>query len=199
MVGSTVPTIPRFQNPPDSVIRDILSQPRRIAVVGCSPDPSRDSHRIARLLIDKGHRVVPVHPGATRSWGRCYPSLRSIPDPIDMVDIFRRADQAGPIVDEAIAVGAQIVWMQLGVIDAAAARAHRRPASRSSWIGARPSSTGGYFREAVTCEDKTGRNGSRVLRKDSMRWERLASEIIYRCRIFSVRRDHSRSVQSGAT
>jgi predicted CoA-binding protein len=122
MVGSTVPTIPRFQNPPDSVIRAILSQPQRIAVVGCSPDPSRDSHRIARLLIDKGHSVVPVHPGATEILERrCYPSLRSIPEPIDMIDIFRRADQVGPIVDEAIAIGAQIIWMQLGVIDAAAA------------------------------------------------------------------------------
>ena len=114
-----------FYNPPDSVIREILSQPRRIAVVGCSPDPSRDSHRIAQLLIDKGHTVVPVNPRATQILGRqCYPTLRMIPDSIDMVDIFRRADQVGAIVDEAIAVGARIVWMQLGVVDeAAAARA----------------------------------------------------------------------------
>ena len=114
-----------FHNPPDSVIREILSQPRRIAVVGCSPDPSRDSHRIAQLLIDKGHSVVPVNPEATQILGRqCYPTLRSISGPIDMVDIFRRANQAGAIVDEAIAVGARIVWMQLGVVDeAAAARA----------------------------------------------------------------------------
>jgi len=114
-----------FHNPPDSVIREILSQPRRIAVVGCSPDPSRDSHRIAQLLLDKGHTVVPVNPRATRLLDQdCYPTLRMIPGPIDMVDIFRRANQAGAIVDEAIAVGARIVWMQLGVVDeAAAARA----------------------------------------------------------------------------
>lgn len=111
-----------FHNPPDDVIREILSQPRRIAVVGCSPDPSRDSHRIARLLLENGHTVVPVNPRATTILGQhCYPTLRAIPDPVEMVDIFRRADQAGAVVDEAIAVGARIVWLQLGVIDAAAA------------------------------------------------------------------------------
>jgi len=111
-----------FRNPPDSVIREILSQPRRIAVVGCSPDPSRDSHRIAQLLIDKGHSVVPVNPHATQILGhQCYPTLRMIAGSIDMVDIFRRANQASAIVDEAIAVGARIVWMQLGVVDEAAA------------------------------------------------------------------------------
>lgn len=112
-------------NPPDDTIREILSQPRRIAVVGCSPDPNRDSYRIAQLLLDKGHAVVPVNPGAETILGQpCYPSLDAVPGPIDMVDIFRRADQAGRVVDAAIAVGARIVWMQLGVIDeAAAARA----------------------------------------------------------------------------
>ena len=114
-----------FHNPPDSVIREILSRPHRIAVVGCSPDPSRDSHRIAQLLMDKGHTVVPVNPHAPTILGRqCYPSVPAIPGTIDMVDIFRRAAEAGAIVDEAVAVGARIVWMQLGVVDeAAAARA----------------------------------------------------------------------------
>jgi len=114
-----------FHNPPDSVIRDILAHPRRIAVVGCSPDPERDSHRIARLLMTKGHDVVPVNPQVREILGRgCFAALSDIPGPVDMVDIFRRADRAGAVVDEAIAVRAQIVWMQLGVIDeAAAARA----------------------------------------------------------------------------
>lgn len=112
-----------FQNPPDGVIREILSQPRRIAVVGCSPDPGRDSHRIAQLLVEKGHTVVPVNPRATTILGQpCYSSLHAIPGAIDVVDIFRRADEAGAVVDEAIAAGARIVWMQLGVIDEAAAR-----------------------------------------------------------------------------
>ena len=114
-----------FQNPPDAVIRDILAQPRRIAVVGCSPEPRRDSHHVARLLIEKGHTVIPVNPGAHEILGQtCYASLREIPSKVDMVDIFRRADQAGAAVDDAVACGARIVWMQLGVIDeAAAARA----------------------------------------------------------------------------
>ena len=112
----------KFENPPDSVIRDILLQPRRVAVVGCSPDPKRDSHRIARLLIEKGHTVIPVNPAAREILGRTsFASLQLIPQPVDMVDIFRRPDQAGTVVDEAIAIGAKIVWMQLGVIDEAAA------------------------------------------------------------------------------
>jgi predicted CoA-binding protein len=114
-----------FHNPPDSVVRDILAHPRRIAVVGCSPDARRDSHRIAHLLMTKGHSVVPVNPGVREILGQtCFAALNEIPGPVDMVDIFRRADQAGAIVDQAIAVCAQIVWRQLGVIDeAAAARA----------------------------------------------------------------------------
>ena len=101
-----------FQNPADSVIRDILTHPRRIAVVGCSPDARRDSHRIARLLMEKGHTVVPINPGVREILGQtCFSALRDVPGSIDIVDIFRRADQAGAIVDEAIAVGARIVWM----------------------------------------------------------------------------------------
>lgn len=114
-----------FRNPDDQVIRDILAQPRRIAVVGCSPKTSRDSHRIARLLIAKGHTVTPVNPGADAILGqKCYAALRDIPGAIDIVDIFRRADCAGDVVDEAIALGVPVVWLQLGVVDeAAAARA----------------------------------------------------------------------------
>ena len=116
-----------FRNPSDAVVRDILVRPRRIAVVGCSADPARDSHQVARLLMEKGHTVIPVNPGVDMILGqRCYGSLDAVPPPIDMVDIFRRADQAGPVVDAAIAVGARVVWLQLGVIDhAAAVRAQR--------------------------------------------------------------------------
>jgi len=107
-----------FQNPSDAVIVEILSQPRRVAVVGCSPDPTRDSHRIARLLLEKGHTVVPVNPKVDTVLGLpCYASLTSIPDKVGMVDIFRRSSEVAPIVDEAIAIGARIIWMQLGVID----------------------------------------------------------------------------------
>jgi predicted CoA-binding protein len=114
-----------FVNPPDEVIREILRSPRRIAVVGCSPDPRRDSHRIAALLASKGHDVVPVNPRIERVLERCcYPDLRAVPGGVEVVDIFRRSEHAGAIVDEAIAIGAKVIWMQLDVVDeTAAARA----------------------------------------------------------------------------
>jgi predicted CoA-binding protein len=97
------------------------------AVVGCSPEPSRDSHRIAALLQSRGYRVIPVNPAVDEVLGeRCYPSLRDIPESegVEVVDVFRRSEAAGAHVDEAIAIGARAVWLQLGVIDhAAAARA----------------------------------------------------------------------------
>lgn len=106
-------------------IRTLLTETRTWAVVGCSPDPRRDSHRIARLLKDRGLRVIPVNPNADEVLGeRCYRRIADIPDAgeIDVVDIFRRPDRAGAHVDEAIAAGARGVWMQLGVIDEAAAQ-----------------------------------------------------------------------------
>ena len=112
-----------FQNPADDMIRTILSTPQTIAVVGCSPNPERDSHRIAQLLQRKGHRVIPVNPGQREILGEtCYDSLKDIPTQVDMVDIFRRSEFVAPLVDDAIAIGAKIVWMQLGVIDEEAAQ-----------------------------------------------------------------------------
>jgi predicted CoA-binding protein len=106
--------------------RRILETYRTFAVVGCSPDPTRPSHSVARFLLSRGYRVIPVNPGVARLLDRrCYPDLRSIPEPPEVVDIFRRADLAGAHVDEAIAVGAKAVWMQLGVIDEAAAERAR--------------------------------------------------------------------------
>lgn len=106
--------------------RRILATYRRFAVVGCSPDPARPSHSVTRFLISRGYDVVPVNPNVRSLFDRtCHPDLRSIPSPVEVVDIFRRSSRAGAHVDEAIAVGAKAVWMQLGVIDeAAAARAH---------------------------------------------------------------------------
>ncbi|MGI8593832.1 MAG: CoA-binding protein [Solirubrobacteraceae bacterium] len=109
----------------DEIIRDLLCVPRTWAVVGCSPDPLRDSHRIAGFLKDRGNTVVPVNPRATEILGeRCYATMRDVrdPDAIDVVDIFRRTDAAGVHVDEAIEIGAGAVWMQLGVIDRHAAK-----------------------------------------------------------------------------
>jgi uncharacterized protein len=99
---------------------------RTWAVVGCSPDSRRDSHRIAAMLQRRGYRVIPVNPKSDEILGeRCYPALADVPEPVEVVDIFRRSEAAGVHVDEAIAIGARAVWMQLGVIDAAAAERAR--------------------------------------------------------------------------
>lgn len=117
-----------FENPSDDQIRRILSRPMRIAVVGLSADPQRDSHRVAAFLLARGHDVVPVNPSCGEVLGRrSYPSLRDVPGAIDMVDVFRPSQHVAAIVEDAIAVRAPIVWTQLGVADdaaAARARAH---------------------------------------------------------------------------
>ena len=108
----------------DDDVRWALTETSTWAVVGCSPDPGRDSHRIAALLKRRGFRVIPVNPAVEEVLGeRCFPSLADVPDAaaIDVVDVFRRASEAGRHVDEAIEIGARGVWMQLGVIDEAAA------------------------------------------------------------------------------
>ncbi|NEN77060.1 CoA-binding protein [Nocardioides zeae] len=88
------------------------------AVVGLSDDPGRTAWRIAQLLQQRGKRIVPVHPKAPTVHGeQGYASLADVPFPIDVVDVFRRSEFAGAVVDEAIAVGAQGVWLQLGVVD----------------------------------------------------------------------------------
>ena len=112
----------------DEDVRAILAETRVWAVVGCSPDRSRDSHRIARLLQSHGYRVIPVHPGASELLGeRCYGSLGDIPaeEGVEVVDLFRRSEFVGAHVDEAIDIGARAVWMQLGVMDTAAAERAR--------------------------------------------------------------------------
>ena len=104
------------------VPREVLASTRTWAVVGLSADPRRDSYRIASLLRARGYRVVPVNPHLTERRGeRAYPDLASIPFPVDVVDLFRRSEQVAGHVDEAIAIGAKVVWMQLGVHDASAA------------------------------------------------------------------------------
>ena len=91
---------------------------RRWAVVGCSPSPFRDSHRISAMLIGRGYDVTPVNPECTEVHGRrAYPAVADMPEPPEVVDVFRRSSAAGAHVDEAIAVGAKAVWLQLGVID----------------------------------------------------------------------------------
>jgi predicted CoA-binding protein len=106
-----------------SSIDDILKNSRTIAVVGASGNPKRDSHRIFKYLLEAGYTVLPVNPGETEVLGRkAYPDLKSVPVKVDLVDIFRRPEAVPGIVDEAIAIGAKAVWMQLGIRHAAAAR-----------------------------------------------------------------------------
>jgi predicted CoA-binding protein len=111
----------------DDYLRDILEGVRTIAVVGASPRRERPSHRVMAYLRRRGYRTIPVNPnavGGTLNGERVYASLAEVSDAIDMVDVFRRTEAAGGVVDEAIAKGARVVWMQLGVRDdAAAARA----------------------------------------------------------------------------
>jgi predicted CoA-binding protein len=109
----------------DDVAHELLRRFRIWAVVGCSPDPSRDSNRVARALQARGYQVVPIHPGHDEVLGEpCWPSLLEVPPAleIEVVDLFRRSDQVGVHVDEAIAIGARAVWFQLGVRDDLAAR-----------------------------------------------------------------------------
>jgi uncharacterized protein len=109
----------------DDDVKAILAL-RTWAVVGCSPEPWRPSHDVARFMIGRGYEVIPVNPTVEEVLGRaCHASLADVPTPIDVVDIFRRSSEAGRHVDEAIAVGAKAVWMQLGVIDEAAAQRAR--------------------------------------------------------------------------
>ncbi len=115
----------------DDDIRWALDETSTWAVVGCSPDPSRDSHRIASLLQRRGFRVIPVNPTVPEVLGeRCFASLAEVPEPVDVVDVFRRSSEAGAHVDEAIAIGARGVWLQLGVIDEAAATRAREAGLR---------------------------------------------------------------------
>jgi uncharacterized protein len=112
--------------PSDSDIRDILSRVKTIAVVGWSPKPDRPSHRIAAFLKRRGYRVIPVNPGQAgqEALGETVVATLAEAGPVDMVDIFRRSEEAGAVADDAVRLGAKVVWMQLGVVDeAAAARA----------------------------------------------------------------------------
>ncbi len=108
-------------------IEEILRESKTIAVVGLSPKPERDSHRVAANLKKYGYKVIPVNPTVQEVLGeKSYPDLVSIPEKIDLVDVFRRSEEVGPVVDEAIKVGAKVVWMQDGVVNEAAAEKARK-------------------------------------------------------------------------
>jgi hypothetical protein len=101
---------------------DIIKGSHSVAMVGLSSNPERASHRVASYLQSRGYRVIPVNPREREVLGeRAYPDLTSIPEKVDVVDIFRRSEDVPPIVDEAIRIGAKAVWMQEGIVNEAAA------------------------------------------------------------------------------
>lgn len=104
-------------------ITQILEECRTIAVVGLSSNQSRASNSVSRYMKQHGYRVIPVNPNEQSVFGeKAYPSLADVPEPVDLVDVFRRSDEAGKVVDEAIKIGAKAVWLQEGVIDHEAAQ-----------------------------------------------------------------------------
>jgi predicted CoA-binding protein len=112
----------------DDEIRTILGETKTIALVGASPRPERDSHEVMEFLQSRGYRVIPVNPvcaGETILGERVRATLREIAEPIDLVDVFRNSEAAGPVIDEAIAVKAKAVWTQLGVVNEPAAERAR--------------------------------------------------------------------------
>jgi len=106
---------------------DVLRKYKTVAVVGLSSNPERPSHRVARYLMEQGYRIIPVNPRETEVLGeRSYPDLCAVPQPIEVVDIFREAKAVPRVVAQAMYVGAKAVWMQEGIVhQAAAARARR--------------------------------------------------------------------------
>ena len=109
-----------------TALRRILNTHKRVAIVGLSADWSRPSFFAAKYLLERGFEVIPVNPKYAEILGQeCYPNLKSIPTPVDVVDLFQKAERVPPFVDAAIAIGAQVVWMQLGIIHQAAAQKAR--------------------------------------------------------------------------
>ncbi|TAL31124.1 MAG: cupin domain-containing protein [Spirochaetes bacterium] len=116
-------------NPPDPELAAILKTAKTVAVVGLSDNPERDSFKVARYLKEHGYRVIPINPARKEILGeRSYPDLASVPEKIDVVDIFRQVDAIPGIVDEAIKINAGAVWMQLGL-------AHRESAEKAKAAG----------------------------------------------------------------
>jgi predicted CoA-binding protein len=127
-MGGPLMTLEHLRYSPE-LIADILNSTKTIALVGASANTERDSNEVMQYLQQKGYRVIPVNPGLAgkKLLGETvYAKLADIPEKIDMVDVFRNSEAAGPICDEAVAIGAKYVWMQLGVTnEAGAARAEK--------------------------------------------------------------------------
>jgi predicted CoA-binding protein len=111
-----------FENPPREEIKRILQQAGTIAVVGLSDNPAKTSHMVSAAMQKKGYRIIPVNPNADTVLGeKSYASLKDIPEPVDIVDVFRRPEFTPPIAEEAVAIGAKVLWLQLGIVNEEAA------------------------------------------------------------------------------
>jgi predicted CoA-binding protein len=112
-----------FENPPREHIKEILANVGNIAVVGLSDKPDRTSYMVAAAMQSRGYRIIPVNPNATEILGEtCYASLSDIPEPVDIVNVFRRADQVVPVAEEAVKIKAKVFWLQLEIVNEEAAR-----------------------------------------------------------------------------
>jgi uncharacterized protein len=115
-----------FTNPAPEQIRALLKRARSIAVVGLSPNPGRPSYGVARAMQGFGYRIIPVRPAIESVLGeKAYPDLRHLPDPVDIVDVFRAPEHVAAIVDDCIALKLPAIWLQEGVVDEAAAERAR--------------------------------------------------------------------------
>src|SRR5262245_60302920 len=103
-------------NPSDDTLFEILDRASTIAVIGASPQPTRPSHVVMAKLLAAGYRVIPVNPNVTEVLGqKAYPTLADVPISVDIVDVFRRAEQTPQVAEAAVSIGAKVLWLQLGV------------------------------------------------------------------------------------
>jgi len=117
------PKKPTNDNPSPDEIKSILERSKRIAIVGLSPKEERDSNKVAKYLMEKGYEIVPVNPGQKEILGQdCFKTLTDIPFKVDLVDLFLHPERVPPVVDQAIEIGAPVLWMQIGVIHNEAAQ-----------------------------------------------------------------------------
>ncbi|NHN28501.1 CoA-binding protein [Paenibacillus agricola] len=111
-----------FENPAREHIKELLAATGNIAVVGLSDKPDRVSYMVAQAMQQKGYRIIPVNPNATSILGEvCYPSLSDIPEPVDIVNVFRRSEQVVPVAEEAVKIKAKVFWLQSGIFNDEAA------------------------------------------------------------------------------
>jgi len=121
--GEAMNEHPAWQNPGNEKIRELLSNAKTIAVVGCSPKPDRTSYRITSFLIEQGYQVIPVHPQADTILGqKTYASLADIPVPVDIVNVFRKSESTPPIAAAAASISAKSLWLQQGIFNKEAAK-----------------------------------------------------------------------------